>query len=68
VWNLEIIKITTPFDTPKLAIRKGEKNVCKTFLKAQQDVLVNEVLEEITNKVTREIANQVACEDQPKGA
>jgi hypothetical protein len=63
VWNLKVVKVTTPFDPPKLAIKERGKNNCKIFLKAHQDVLVNEVVQEITNKVTREIANQVACED-----
>jgi len=63
VWNLEVINIITPFDPPKLAIQERGKKVCKTFLKAHQDVIVNKVVQEITNKVTREIVDQVACED-----
>ncbi len=63
MWNLEVIKVKTPFDPPKLAIKEREKKVCKAFLKTHQDVLVNEVVQEITNKVIKEIADQVACED-----
>jgi hypothetical protein len=63
VWKLEVINVTTPFDPPKLAIKERGKKNCKIFLKAHQDVLVNEVVQEITNKVTREIVDQVACED-----
>ncbi len=63
MWNLEVIKVTTPFDPTKLAIKERGKENCNFFLKTQQDALVNEVVQEIINKVTREIANQVAFED-----